>query len=54
MTSGGGISAVAEPALQREAVLERLIASKVASRKMSQDAFAKVWDNPDDADYDRL
>jgi len=22
--------------------------------KLSQDAFAKVWDNPDDADYDRL
>jgi hypothetical protein len=25
-----------------------------AATKLSQDAFAKVWDNPDDADYDRL
>ena len=25
-----------------------------AAAKLSQDAFAKVWENPDDADYDRL
>ena len=25
-----------------------------AAARLSQDAFAKVWDNPDDADYDRL
>ncbi len=22
--------------------------------RLSEDAFRKVWDNPDDADYDRL
>ena len=22
--------------------------------KLAEDAFRKVWDNPDDADYDRL
>jgi hypothetical protein len=22
--------------------------------KLSEDAFARVWDNPDDAEYDRL
>ena len=26
---------------------------KAASR-LSEDAFQKVWDNPDDAEYDRL
>lgn len=25
-----------------------------AVTKLSEDAFRKVWDNPDDADYDRL
>jgi hypothetical protein len=25
-----------------------------AATKLSQDAFTEVWDNPDDADYDRL
>ena len=25
-----------------------------AVSKLSEDAFRKVWDNPDDADYDRL
>ncbi len=25
-----------------------------ASSRLSEDAFSKVWDNPDDAEYDRL
>jgi hypothetical protein len=25
-----------------------------AATRLSEDAFAKVWDNQDDADYDRL
>lgn len=25
-----------------------------AATKLSEDAFRRVWDNPDDADYDRL
>ena len=25
-----------------------------AAAKLSEDAFQKVWDNPDDTDYDRL
>jgi Protein of unknown function (DUF2281) len=25
-----------------------------ATTKLSENAFAKVWDNPDDAEYDRL
>ena len=25
-----------------------------AVTELSEDAFRKVWDNPDDADYDRL
>jgi hypothetical protein len=25
-----------------------------AAPKLSENAFRKVWDNPDDADYDRL
>jgi len=25
-----------------------------AATELSQDAFARVWDNPDDADYDRF
>jgi len=25
-----------------------------AATRISEDAFAKVWDNDDDADYDRL
>jgi hypothetical protein len=25
-----------------------------ATAKLSEVAFAKIWDNPDDADYDRL
>jgi len=25
-----------------------------AATQLSEDAFAKVWDNDDDADYDRL
>ena len=25
-----------------------------AASRLSEDAFAKVWDNDDDADYDRL
>ncbi len=26
----------------------------LAAMKLSEGAFRKVWDNPDDADYDRL
>ena len=26
----------------------------LASMKLSEEAFRKVWDNPEDADYDRL
>jgi hypothetical protein len=33
---------------QRESELAR------ATTRLSQDAFKKVWDNADDADYDRL
>jgi hypothetical protein len=29
-------------------------AISLAARKVSEDAFRKVWDNPEDADYDRL
>jgi len=29
-------------------------AHSAAAMKLSADAFRKVWDNPDDADYDRL
>jgi hypothetical protein len=25
-----------------------------AAAKLSEEAFARVWDHPDDADYDRL
>jgi len=25
-----------------------------AAAKLSEDAFRRVWDNPDDAEYDRL
>jgi len=25
-----------------------------ATTRLSEDAFKKTWDNPDDADYDRL
>ncbi|MFA4837568.1 MAG: toxin-antitoxin system, antitoxin component, Xre family protein [Dehalococcoidia bacterium] len=25
-----------------------------AAAKLSEDAFSKVWDNPDDAEYDKL
>jgi hypothetical protein len=25
-----------------------------ATMRLSEDAFRRVWDNPDDADYDRL
>jgi len=25
-----------------------------AAAKLSEDAFSKVWDNPEDAEYDRL
>ena len=25
-----------------------------AATRLSEDAFRRVWDNPDDADYDRL
>ena len=25
-----------------------------AARRLSEDAFRAVWDNPDDAEYDRL
>jgi len=25
-----------------------------AAAKLSEEAFTRVWDNPDDADYDRL
>ncbi len=25
-----------------------------AAAKLSEDSFKKVWDNPEDADYDRL
>jgi len=31
---------------------DRNLARAVAT--LSEDAFRKVWDNPDDADYDRL
>ena len=27
---------------------------RLAAAKLSEDAFAKVWDNPEDAEYDRL
>ncbi len=26
----------------------------LAATKLSEEAFTRVWDNPDDADYDRL
>jgi hypothetical protein len=26
----------------------------IAALKVSEDAFRRVWDNPDDAEYDRL
>jgi hypothetical protein len=29
-------------------------AVSLASMKLSEGAFRKVWDNPEDADYDRL
>jgi hypothetical protein len=29
-------------------------ALSVAATKLSEDAFRRVWDNPEDADYDRL
>ena len=32
--------------------LDRVLASSAA--RLSEAAFARVWDNPDDADYDRL
>ena len=35
---------------QRDA--DRRLAGSIT--KLSEDAFRKVWDNPDDADYDRL
>ena len=35
---------------QRDA--ERRPATSIT--RLSEDAFHKVWDNPDDADYDRL
>jgi len=25
-----------------------------AATKLSEDSFRRIWDNPDDADYDRL
>ena len=31
---------------------DRLLAQ--AASRISEPAFAKVWDNPDDADYDKL
>lgn len=31
---------------------ERMLAS--STTQLSETAFAKVWDNPDDADYDHL
>ena len=31
---------------------DRLVAR--AATKLSEDAFRQVWDNPDDAEYDRL
>jgi len=37
---------------QRESDRERELAR--AATRLSEDAFAKVWDNEDDADYDRL
>ena len=33
--------------------LEEQVLGRAAS-KLSEATFAKVWDNPDDADYDRL
>ncbi len=27
---------------------------RLAASKLSEDAFSKVWDNPEDAEYDRL
>ena len=38
--------------LLRERQEERRLAQAVAGA--SEAAFAKVWDNPDDAEYDRL
>jgi hypothetical protein len=32
--------------------LDRALAD--AATRLSEAAFAKIWDNPDDADYDRL
>ena len=29
-------------------------ANALAAMKLSENAFQKVWDNPEDADYDRL
>lgn len=29
-------------------------ATSLAAMKLSESAFEKVWDNPEDADYDRL
>ena len=26
----------------------------LAAMRLSEDAFRKIWDNPEDADYDRL
>lgn len=36
----------------RQRTEERKLVS--ATTRLSEDAFRKVWDNPDDADYDRL
>lgn len=38
--------------LQRELREDRLVTR--AATKLSEGAFRQVWDNPDDAEYDRL
>jgi hypothetical protein len=38
--------------LLRQSDDDRLLTA--AWMRLSQDAFARAWDNPDDADYDRL
>ena len=36
----------------RQRDTDRQLAGSIT--RLSEDAFRKVWDNPDDADYDRL
>ncbi len=34
--------------------LSQRVSDRELARGLSEDAFAKVWDNEDDADYDRI